>query len=82
MSSRPTYYYTWTPARPPVARVSTSRTELTHLALAFGVLTVDLVLVLGGGGLLFGSRQGLLPLFTPWIVLVSAAAVLSGFFFD
>ena len=79
MSSGPTYYYTWTPTRPTVARVSTSRTELAHLGLAFVVLTVDLVLVLGGGGLLLGSGQGLLASFTPWIVLVSAAAVLTGF---
>ena len=79
MTSRPTYYYTWTPTRPAVARVSTSRTELTHLALAFGVLTVDLVLVLGGGGLLYGSGRGLFASLTPWLVLVSATAVLTGF---
>ena len=76
-----TYIYTWTPARPTVARVSTSRTELPHLLLAFVVLTVDIVLILGGGGLLLASGGGFLANFTPWIVLVSAAAVLTGFLF-
>lgn len=79
MSSGPTYYYTWSPAQASAARVSTSRTEVLHILLAFGVLTLDLVLILGGGGLLFGTGRGLLSAITPAIVLVSAAAVLTGF---
>lgn len=79
MSSGPSYHYTWTPSRPTVARVSTSRTEIAHLSLAFAVLTVDLVLILGGGGLILQDGQGFLANFTPWIVLVSAAAVFTGF---
>ncbi len=79
MSSGPSYHYTWTASRPAVARLSTSRTELVHISIAFVVLTADLVILLGGGGLFFGRGQGLLAYFSVWVVLVSAAAVLTGF---
>jgi Zn-dependent protease len=79
MSSGPPYYYSWTPAAPPVARVSTSRTEILHLAIAFVVLTVDLTVLFGGGGLLTGSGAGFHALASLSIVLIAATAALTGF---
>jgi len=79
MTSGPLYYPSWTPATPPVVHVKTSRTELLHISIAFVVLTVDLVILLSGGGLLFGTGTGLFSLFSLPVVVVAAAAALTGF---
>jgi Zn-dependent protease len=79
MSSGPPYYYSWTPAAPPVPRVSTSRTEILHLSIAFVVLTVDLTIIFGGGGLLTGGGAGFRSLASLSVVLIAAAAALTGF---
>ncbi len=79
MSSGPNYYYTWTPAQPTPARLSTSRTEIVQLLVAFGVLTVDLVILIGGGGLYGYHRGGLLGTLSVAVVLSAAAAALTGF---
>jgi Zn-dependent protease len=78
MSSGPLYYPSWTRAAPPVVRVSTSRTELLHISIAFVVLTVDLVLLLTGG-LFFSGGSGLLSGVSPTLVVVAATAALTGF---
>ena len=74
-----TVRYTYTPTTAPrPARITTSRTELIQLGIAFGVLTLDFTLLLGAGGLLFTGSAGLLYV-TPSIVLVAAAAGLTAF---
>lgn len=79
MTGGPNFYYTWTPAHPTARRVSTSRTEILHLLLAFGVLTVDLVILLGGGGFLTAGRAGLFAFVSVTVVLAAATAALTGF---
>jgi Zn-dependent protease len=73
------YSYTYAPARPVANPIRTSRTELTHLGIAFVVLTFDLTLILGGGTLLAGGA-GLYG-FSPFLVATAAAAALTGFLF-
>jgi Zn-dependent protease len=75
------YTYTvWTPAAPPLATRPTSRTELTHLSIAFVVLTFDLVIVLSGRGLVEGGgASGLLAPIPVFYILLAAAAALTGF---
>jgi Zn-dependent protease len=75
------YAYTPTPAQPVVAqpavgRLSTSPTELRHLAIAYAVLTLDLSLVLSGGAALLASGAYFA---VAEVVLVAAAAALTGF---
>jgi Zn-dependent protease len=85
MTSSSTHPYTYAPtatwrtARPPaVGRVTTSRTELTQIGIAYAVLTLDLVLVLSGGGLLLvGSRGGFVV--SSSVLLVAAVAAFTGF---
>jgi Zn-dependent protease len=74
------YGYTWTPARSQSSKVSTSRTEVLQVVVAYLVLTFDLVLLLSGSGLLFGTNtSSAYYLVTPTIVVVAAAAALTGF---
>lgn len=80
MSSGPYYYPVWAPAAPPPATHPTSPTELTHIAIAFLVLTADLVIILSGRGLLEGGT--LAGLFAPlplYYVLLAVGAALTGF---
>lgn len=82
MSSSSSFSYTWTPAQAPVARVSTSRTEIRDITIAYLVLTFDLVIILSGGGLLFGYGPAhLLSLISVEIVAIAAGAALTGFLF-
>ncbi len=70
-TARPVY------AQPPVGRVSTSPTELRDVTIAFIVLTIDLTIVLSGGGvgfLQYSSARLILE-----VVAVSALAALTGF---
>jgi Zn-dependent protease len=77
MSSGPYYTTTWTPARPPVAAVTTSRTEIRHLVIAFAVLTADFAVLLGGGGLIFGTGGGLLSVASAPLILLAVVAPLA-----
>lgn len=80
MSSRPYYSTVWTPAVPPPVSHRTSRTELTHIAIAFAVLTVDLVIILSGRGFLeSGTVSGLIAPVALYYVLLAVAAALTGF---
>lgn len=71
--------YSWSPPPRP-ARITTSRTELLHLGVAYGVLTGCLLLLFSGNTYL-GS--GLAPPgfsgITPTLILVAATAALTGF---
>lgn len=84
MSSGSTFRYTYPSttarsvyAQPAVGRITTSRRELRDLSIAFVVLTLDLTIVLSGGGLglLDWGSVGLVL----EVVLVGAAAALTGF---
>jgi len=84
MTSGSGFRYTYTPttarpvyAQPTVGRITTSPRELRDLSIAFAVLTLDLTIVLSGGGLglLVAGSLGLIA----EVVLVAAAAALTGF---
>jgi hypothetical protein len=80
VSNRPYFYTVWTPATPPPTSHRTSRTELIHIAIAFVVLTVDLVIILSGRGLLEGGTvSGLVAPISAYFVLLALAAALTGF---
>ncbi len=79
MTGGPNYYYTWTTARPTSSRVTTSRTELLHIGIAYAVLTLDLILVLTGAGLLYGATGSFLSRISLPLVLAAAGAALTGF---
>jgi Zn-dependent protease len=77
MSGGPHYSVVWTRATPPPTAHKTSRTEVTHVTIAFLVLTGDLVIILSGRGLLYGGN-----IFAPiplYFVLLALAAALTGF---
>ena len=69
-------YTTGAPLQP--ARITTSRTELVQLGIAFAVLTLDFTLILGYGGLLFSGSTGFAAI-SPTIIIVAAAAGLTAF---
>jgi len=79
--SRGPYYSTvWTPATAPPAHHRTSRTELTHIAIAFTVLTIDLIISLSGRGLIWsGTVSSLIAPVPLYLVLLAVAAALTGF---
>ncbi len=79
MSGGGWYTYSWSGSAPP-RRVTTSRTELLHLGVAYGVLTGCLLLVFSGYtyiGSYFAppGTRGI----TATLILVSALAALTGF---
>ncbi len=76
----PTYYYQPTGVRSSRARVTTSRRELTHLGIAYAVLTFDLLVIFSGATFLFGTgATGLVYALTPGILAVAATAAFTGF---
>jgi Zn-dependent protease len=80
LSNRPHYYTVWTSAAPPPVSHRTSRTELIHVAVAFAVLTVDLVIILSQRGLIYGGTFSSLIAPVPlYIVALAVAAALTGF---
>ena len=80
MSSGPYYYTVWTPAAPPAPARRTSRTELLHIAIAFLVLTVDLVIILSGHGLLAsGTVSSIIAPVPLYYVVIALTAALTGF---
>lgn len=79
VTSRPNYYYTWTPTQPATARLSTSRTEILQIGIAYVVLTVDLILILTGAGILFGQPGQFVSRISLPLVLAAAGAALTGF---
>jgi Zn-dependent protease len=72
-----TVQYSYTAAPPRSTRITTSRTELVQLGIAYAVLTLDFTLILAGG-LLFTGGAGF-SFITPTIVLVAATAGLTAF---
>jgi Zn-dependent protease len=79
VSSGPNYYYTWTPAQATTSRITTSRTELLHIGIAYAVLTIDLILVLAGAGILTGDTSSFVSRLSLPLVLAAAGAALTGF---
>ena len=79
MSSGWSYSYTL-PQAPRPKGVSTSRHELRDLAIAYVVLTFDLILIFSGSTFLFGvGATGLVYALTPGILAVAATAGFTGF---
>jgi Zn-dependent protease len=82
VSSGPTFPrgYAWSQPLPGTGEVTTSRRELVQIAVAYGVLTFDIILLLSGTGLLFGTNTTSLSYsVTPTITVVAAVAALTGF---
>ena len=79
MSSGTPIYYSWAPAQPSMPRVSTSRTELVSILVAFVVLTFDLVIIISGSGLVLGTGARFLSNVTFVEVVTAAVAALTGF---
>jgi len=81
MNPNSPFSYTWTPATPsiPGRRVTTSRTELLQIGIAYVVLSFCLLILLSGSSALFGTRGSGLLSVSPIIVAVSATAALTGF---
>ncbi len=79
MSATSPFGYTWTPVPPTVPRVSTSRTELLHLAIAFVVITVDLTIIFFGGGLLTGGGAWFASLTSVSRLVTAGVAAFTGF---
>lgn len=80
MSGGPYYYPVWTPSAPPRSQHATSRTELTQIAIAFTVLTVDLVIILSGRSLLAsGTVTALISPLPAFYIFLAVAATLTGF---
>ncbi len=75
------FSYTWTPSTPLVrqGRVTTSRTELMQIGIAYVVLSFCLLILLSGSSVLFGTGGSGLLSVTPVIVVVAAVAALTGF---
>jgi len=79
-SGGPYYYSVWTPAAPPLVTRRTSRTELTHIAIAFVVLTICLTIILSGHGLLVsGSVASIIAPVPVYWILIALTAALTGF---
>jgi len=79
VSGGPNYAYQWTPARPTVSRITTSRTELIHISIAYVVLTFDFVLVFSGAGLLYGRTAEIGSLVTLPLVVSALIATFTAF---
>jgi len=79
MSQGPYTYTVWTPAAPPPTLHRTSRTELTHILIAYAVLTFDLVIILSGHGLIQGGSAALFAPVSLIFVALAAGAALTGF---
>ncbi len=76
--SGPRYYYTVGTPTPRPGRLSTSRIEVQHIAIAYVVLTFDLLLILSGSTLLAGGSAFAFNFNLP-TVLLAAVAALTGF---
>jgi Zn-dependent protease len=79
MSGGWSYSFT-TPQAPKANGISTSRREVRDIAIAYAVLTFDLILIFSGSTFLFGyGATGLVYALTPGIVAVAATAGFTGF---
>ncbi len=74
------YSYTWSYGRPPPRRVTTSRTEIRDILIAYVVITLDIVLILTGSSVFLGtSGRGLLSSAFPLYLAVAATTGFTGF---
>ena len=81
MSGGTPLFSTWTSTAAPrqVGRVTTSRTELLQIGIAYAVLSFCLLILLSGSSALFGTGGSGLLTVTPTLVVVAATAALTGF---
>jgi Zn-dependent protease len=79
MSWSGSFSYTWNPP-PRSSQITTSRTEVMNIGIAYAVLTLDIVILFSGHDLAAGglSRGGFYGI-TSTIVAVSAGAAFTGF---
>jgi Zn-dependent protease len=74
------YRYSWSYAQPPARRITTSRTEIRDILIAYTVITIDLILILTGSSALLGTNgRGLLSAALPLYAVVAASTGLTGF---
>ncbi len=72
------YGYAWTSTAR--ARLTTSPTELRDIAIAYVVLTIDLLILYSGSTVLLGgAATGLFTSASPILIVVSATAAFTGF---
>jgi Zn-dependent protease len=71
--------YSWTTTRPQVGRVTTSAAELVQITVAFLVITLDLVLILYGGGLVNAQGFNVLAGLPLWLLAVAATTSFTAF---
>lgn len=80
MSSPPFTEFHWTTTNAPVPGITTSRTELASIAIAYTVLTLDLIFILGATAFLFGGNPSrFLASLSGTLLLVAAVAAFTGF---
>jgi len=74
------YTYSWSYAKPPARRVTTSRTEIRDIVIAYAVITLDIILILTGSSALLGTNgRGLLSSALPLYAAVAATTGFTGF---
>lgn len=78
MGGRPVTYYWTSTSQPPPGRVTTSRVEIRDILIAYLVLTLDLVIILGGTSVLAAGTGAGISFNVP-VVILAAAAALTGF---
>ena len=80
MTGGPSFYYSVSRPAARVGRVTTSRTEVFQIGLAYAVLSVDLLLIISQSTFLAGNGpSGLLSNRTPYLAATAALAALTGF---
>lgn len=78
--SGPLFSYRVVPPTASRPRISTSKQEVTQIAIAYAVLTVDLVIIFTGSTILFGSAgTGFLSALSLVTIGIAALAALTGF---
>lgn len=77
--SSPSSFFDFPNPAPTTPRVTTSRSEIAQIVIAYVVLTVDLLILFTGSSLLFGSGGSGLGSISPVIAVVAATAAFTGF---
>ncbi len=71
--------YSWTSPRPQVGRVTTSAQEVVQISVAFLVITLDLILILYGGGVINAQGFNVVAGLPLWLIAVAATTSLTAF---
>ena len=79
MTSSNPYGYQYYVTTPAPGRITTSKKELVQITVAALVVTLDLVLILYGGGYVYSARLNLLAGLPLWLLGTAAAVSLTAF---